>query len=92
MWARLTKTHNTRIDLFLMGEIVAALSANDPDVFKRCLLGGVQDLGKPRVEEHDRLTGWHLGEPPTLLSFTRTSPEADLFPTKAMYWGSPEGL
>ena len=54
-------TRDTRIDLFLMGELVAALSANDPDLFKRCLLGGVQDLGKPMVEEQDRLTGWHLG-------------------------------
>ena len=26
-------THNTRIALFLMGELVAALRANDPDLF-----------------------------------------------------------
>ena len=65
---------DTRIALFLMGELVAALRANDPDLFKRWLSGGVQDLGEPvveelldwldpflTVEEQDRLTGWHLG-------------------------------
>ena len=68
-------TQDTRIALFLMGELVAALRANDPDFFKRWLLGGVQDLGEPAgteflldwldpfltVEEQDRLTCWHLG-------------------------------
>ena len=68
-------THDTRIALFLMRELVAALRANDPDLFKRWLSGGVQDLGEPAVtellldwldpfltvEEQDRLTGWHLG-------------------------------
>ena len=68
-------TQETRIALFLMGELVAALRANDPDTFKRWLLGGVQDLGMPMVEEllldwlnsfltaeeKDRLIGWHLG-------------------------------
>ena len=66
---------DTRIALFLMGELVAALRANDPDLFKRWLLGVVQDLGEPVVEEllldwldpiltteeADRLVGWHLG-------------------------------
>ena len=66
---------DTRIALFLMGELIYALRANDPDTFKRWLLGGVQDVGKPvveellldwlysflTVEEQDRLTGWHLG-------------------------------
>ena len=68
-------TRDTRIALFLMGELVSALRANDPDLFKRWLSGGVQDLGEPAVtellldwlysfltaEEQDRLTGWHLG-------------------------------
>ena len=68
-------THNTRIALFLMGELVAALRANDPDAFRGLLSGGMQDLGEPVVdellldwlysflsaEEQDRLTGWHLG-------------------------------
>ena len=68
-------TRDTRIALFLMGELVAALRANDPDLFKRWLSGGVQDLGEPVVEEllldwlysflteaeQDRLLGWHLG-------------------------------
>ena len=66
---------DTRIALFLMGELIAALRANDPDTFKRWLCGGVQDLGKPAVEElllywlapfltetdKDRLIAWHLG-------------------------------
>ena len=58
-----------------MGELVAALRANNPDVFNRWLHGGIEDLGEPAVtemlldwldplltaEEQDRLTGWHLG-------------------------------
>ena len=58
-----------------MGELVAALRANDPDLFKRWLSGGIEDLGEPAVtellldwldpfltaEEQDRLLGWHLG-------------------------------
>ena len=65
----------TRIALFLIGELVAALRANDPDAFKCWLSGGVQDLGKPVVKkllldwlapflieaEKDRLIAWHLG-------------------------------
>ena len=68
-------TQNTLIGLFLMGELVAALRANDPDLFKRWLSGGIEDLGEPAVtellldwldpfltvEEQDRLLGWHLG-------------------------------
>ena len=44
-------TRDTRIALFLMGELVAALRANDSDLFKRWLSGGIQDLGEPVVEE-----------------------------------------
>ena len=40
-----------RISLFLMGQLVAALRANDPDLFKRWLSGGIQDLGEPAVTE-----------------------------------------
>ncbi|MAF42120.1 MAG: hypothetical protein CL859_09770 [Cyanobium sp. ARS6] len=68
-------TTDTRIALFLMGELVAALRPNDPDTFKRWLLGGVQDLGEQAVTEllldwldpflseaeQDRLLAWHLG-------------------------------
>ena len=68
-------TRDTRIALFLMGELVVALRANDPDLFKRWLYGGIQDLGEPAVTEFlldwlapflaevekDRLMGWHLG-------------------------------
>ena len=67
-------TQDTRIALFLMGELVAALRANDPNPFKRWL-SEVQDLGLPAVEEllldlldpfltveeQERLLGWHLG-------------------------------
>ena len=44
-------TNDTRIALFLMGELVAALRANDPDLFKRWLYGGIEDLGEPAVTE-----------------------------------------
>ena len=68
-------TYDTRIALLLMGELVAALRANDPDLFKRWLYGGIEDLGEPAVtelllnwldpfwtvEEQDMLLGWHLG-------------------------------
>ena len=67
-------TRDTRIACFLMGELVAALRANDSDLFKRWLYGGIEDLGEPAVtemlldwldpflteEEQDRLLGWHL--------------------------------
>nr|BDD47050.1 hypothetical protein 4 [bacterium] len=68
-------TQETRIALFLMGELVAALSANDPDTFKRWLYGGIDDLGEAAVTEllldwldpfitrveRDRIVAWHLG-------------------------------
>ena len=68
-------TRDTRIALFLMGELFVALRTNDPDLFKRWLYGGIEDLGEPAVtellldwldpyltvEEQDRLLGWHLG-------------------------------
>ena len=68
-------TRGTRMALFLMGELVAALRANDSDLFKRWLYGGIEDLGEPvveellldwldpflTVEERDRLMAWHLG-------------------------------
>ena len=42
---------DTRITLFLLAELVAALRANDPDLFKRWLFGGIEDLGEPAVTE-----------------------------------------
>jgi len=42
---------DTRITLFLLAELVAALRANDPDTFKRWLYGGIEDLGEPAVTE-----------------------------------------
>ena len=66
---------DTRIALFLLAELVAALQANDPDLFKRWLYGGIQDLGVPAVTEllldwldafiteveRDRIVAWHMG-------------------------------
>ena len=66
---------DTRITLFLLAELVAALRANDPDTFKGWLSGGVEDLGEPAVTEllldwldafitdteRDRIVAWHLG-------------------------------
>ena len=37
-------TRDTRIALFLMGELVAALRANDSDLFKRWLYGALKTL------------------------------------------------
>ena len=68
-------TLETRIALFLLNELVSALRAIDPDTFKRWLRGGLEDLGKPAVEEllldwlapflteteKDRLIAWQLG-------------------------------
>ena len=42
---------DTRITLFLLAELVATRRANDPDLFKRWLYGGIQDLGEPAVTE-----------------------------------------
>ncbi len=66
---------DTRIALFLLGELITAIRANDSDTFKRWLCGGIQDLGEPAVtellmdwmtplltvDEKDRLIAWHLG-------------------------------
>ena len=66
---------DSRIMLFLLRELVAALRANDPEIFKRWLYGGIDDLGEPAVTEllldwldpfitrveRDRMIAWHLG-------------------------------
>ena len=68
-------TRDTGIGLFLMGELIAAQRANDPDAFRGLLSEGIQELGVTEVEEllldwlysfltaeeQDRLMGWHLG-------------------------------
>jgi hypothetical protein len=48
---------DTRIALFLMGELIYALRVNDPDTFRQWLSGGIQDLRGPVMEEKDRLLG-----------------------------------
>ena len=66
---------DTRIAMFLLVQLIAALQANDPDLFKRCLYGGIQGLGEAAVTEllldwldgfireteRDRIVAWHLG-------------------------------
>ena len=68
-------TLETRIALFLLNELVSALRINDPDTSKRWFCCGVQDIGKPAVDqlllnwlapflsedEKDRLMAWYLG-------------------------------
>ena len=68
------KISKARRSLCLLEQLVRALRANDPDLFKRWLCGGVQDLGKHVVEEllldwlapflneaeKDRLIAWKL--------------------------------
>jgi len=68
-------THDTQMHLLLLSELVFALRANDSEIFKRWLASGIQDLGKPAIEElmiewlnplltqdeADRVVGWHLG-------------------------------
>ena len=41
----------TRIALFLMGELVAAVRANDSDCFRDLLSEGIEELGVKEVEE-----------------------------------------
>ena len=66
---------DTRIAMFLLVQLIAALHANAPDLFKRWLYGGIQDLGEAAVTEllldwldgfiseteRDRIVAWHLG-------------------------------
>ena len=66
---------DTRTVLLLLRELVAALRDYDPALFKRWLVGGIQDLGKPAVtklmndwmtpllsqEDLDMLGGCYLG-------------------------------
>ena len=66
---------DTRIALFLMGELIAVLRTNNSEAFRDLLSEGIQELGVTEVEEllldwlysfltaeeQDRLTGWNLG-------------------------------
>ena len=68
-------TLGTRMALFLMGELLAALRANDSNAFKDLLSEGIEALGVNEVEEllldwpysfltaeeQDKLMSWHLG-------------------------------
>jgi len=44
-------TYDTQMHLLLLSELVFSLRANDPETFRRSLVGGMQDLGKPTIEE-----------------------------------------
>ena len=44
-------THVTHLALFLMGELVATLRANDSALFMQCVAGGIQNMGEEPVEE-----------------------------------------
>ena len=49
LWHRhLEKNH---IYLLPLSDLLSALRANDSDTCRRCLSGGIQDLGRPAVEE-----------------------------------------
>ena len=37
--------------LVLLSELVFVLRTNDPETFKQWLAAGIQDLGKPAIEE-----------------------------------------
>ena len=66
---------DTRIALFLMGELIASLRANNSDAFRELLSEGIEEFGVTSVEEllldllysfltpeeRDRLMGWNLG-------------------------------
>ena len=68
-------TLETRTAIALLGELVTALRANDPDTFRGWLSEGIYELGEPAVTEllldwltpviteaeRDRIVGWHLG-------------------------------
>ena len=43
--------HDTRIAVLLMGELVAAVRANDSDGFRGLLSEGMEELGVTEVEE-----------------------------------------
>ena len=45
-------TRDTRIALFLPGELVEARRANDPDAYSGLLSGGVLELGEPVAENN----------------------------------------
>lgn len=69
---------DTHVALFLLGQLVVALTANVPEAFRRWLSGRVQNLGEPvlekllldwlnsflSVDEQFRLLAWHRGGQP----------------------------
>ena len=66
-------TDDTQMQLLFLSELVFALRTNDSETYKRWLASGIQDLGKPTIEElmiewltpllmqneADRLVCWH---------------------------------
>ena len=68
-------SQGTSIALFLLGDPIAAILANDLETFKEWLCGDIKDMRRPAVEELmivwmnpllneeelDRIVTWHLG-------------------------------
>ena len=68
-------THDTKMTLALLQELLMALRANDVDGYKSWLALGIEELGRDVAggveldwmvsllveEERDRLIGWRLG-------------------------------
>ena len=54
---------DARIALFLRGELVVAIRANNLDLFKRWLYVGIEELGDPSVSSVYRLISptWYAG-------------------------------
>ena len=44
-------THHTQMHLLLLSELVFALRDNDAATFRQWIAGGIQDLGKPAIED-----------------------------------------
>ena len=46
-------TNNTQIHLLFLLEVVFALRGHDPETSRRWVAGGIEELGKPALEEKD---------------------------------------
>ena len=55
-------SQDTRIALCMMGQLVVALCANDPDAFKQWLSEGIYELRELlKHDKADRLVNCHIG-------------------------------
>ena len=67
-------TGDTRIALFLMGELVAALRANSPELFRQWLAGGIQVLGVSLLPAERTNADLGLGMAKKMTTSERVSP------------------